>query len=35
VDNTYAAGHRGRAIGFKGAQCLVEHQVAALNRAYS
>ncbi len=34
ADNTYAAGHRGRAIGFKGALCLVEQQVAALNRAY-
>ncbi|MDB5811775.1 MAG: CoA ester lyase [Betaproteobacteria bacterium] len=35
ADNTYAAGHRGRAIGFKGAFCLVEDQVSALNRAYS
>ncbi len=34
ADNTYAAGQRGRAIGFKGALCLVEQQVAALNRAY-
>ena len=34
AENTHAAGHRGRAIGFKGALCLVEHQVAALNRAY-
>jgi citrate lyase subunit beta/citryl-CoA lyase len=34
ADNTYAAGHRGRAIGFKGAMCLVEGQVASLNRAY-
>jgi citrate lyase subunit beta/citryl-CoA lyase len=34
ADNTYAAGQRGRAIGFKGALCLVDHQVAALNRAY-
>jgi citrate lyase subunit beta/citryl-CoA lyase len=33
-ENTSAAGHRGRAIGFKGALCLVEQQVAALNRAY-
>src|SRR5258706_2819848 len=34
AEKTYAAGHRGRAIGFKGSLCLVEHQVAALNRAY-
>jgi citrate lyase subunit beta/citryl-CoA lyase len=34
AENTHAAGHRGRAIGFKGALCLVEHQVAPLNRAY-
>ena len=34
ADNTLTAGQRGRAIGFKGALCLVEHQVAALNRAY-
>jgi citrate lyase subunit beta/citryl-CoA lyase len=34
AENTYAAGHRGRAIGFKGALCLAEHQVAPLNRAY-
>jgi citrate lyase subunit beta / citryl-CoA lyase len=34
ADNTYAAGHRGRAIGFKGSLCLVEQQVAPLNRAY-
>ncbi len=34
ADNTLAAGERGRAIGFKGALCLVEHQVAPLNRAY-
>ncbi|HEV7819600.1 MAG TPA: aldolase/citrate lyase family protein [Burkholderiales bacterium] len=34
ADNTYAAGHRGRAIGFKGALCLVEPQIEALNRAY-
>src|SRR5258706_4204217 len=34
AENTYAAGHRGRAIGFKGSLCLADHQVAALNRAY-
>ena len=34
ADNTLAAGQRGRAIGFKGSLCLVEHQVAALNSAY-
>src|SRR4051812_2295755 len=34
ADNTYAAGHRGRAIGFKGALCLVEQQIAPLNRAF-
>ncbi|MEO7726184.1 MAG: aldolase/citrate lyase family protein [Burkholderiales bacterium] len=34
ADNTLAAAQRGRSIGFKGALCLVEHQVAALNRAY-
>ena len=33
-DNTYAAGRRGRAIGFKGAMCLRAEQVEALNRAY-
>jgi citrate lyase subunit beta / citryl-CoA lyase len=35
ADNTYAAGHRGRAIGFKGAMCLADHQVGPLNRAYA
>jgi len=35
ADNTYAAGHRGRAIGFKGALCMVHHQVEPLNRAFS
>ena len=34
AENTHAAAHRGRAIGFKGAMCLVEHQVEPLNRAY-
>ena len=33
-ENTSAAGQRGRAIGFKGALCLVEPQVDALNRAF-
>jgi citrate lyase beta subunit len=34
ADSTYAAGQRGRAIGFKGALCLVDQQVEPLNRAY-
>lgn len=34
-ENTYQAGFRGRAIGFKGAMCLRADQVEALNRAYS
>jgi citrate lyase subunit beta/citryl-CoA lyase len=34
ADNTHAAGQRGRAIGFKGALCMCDHQVAPLNRAY-
>lgn len=34
ADNTLAAGQRGRAIGFKGSLCLIEHQVTALNSAY-
>jgi citrate lyase subunit beta/citryl-CoA lyase len=34
AENTYAAGHRGRAIGFKGSLCLVDRQVEPLNRAY-
>jgi citrate lyase subunit beta/citryl-CoA lyase len=33
--NTYAAAHRGRAIGFKGAMCLRPDQVEALNRAFT
>ena len=32
--NTFAAAHRGRAIGFKGAMCIGEHQIEPLNRAY-
>jgi len=35
AENTFKAAHRGRAIGFKGALCLVDHQVEPLNRAYS
>jgi citrate lyase subunit beta/citryl-CoA lyase len=34
AENTYAAGHRGRAIGFKGSLCLADRQVEPLNRAY-
>ncbi len=34
AENTFKAAHRGRAIGFKGALCLVDHQVEPLNRAY-
>jgi citrate lyase subunit beta/citryl-CoA lyase len=34
-ENTYDAGYRGRAIGFKGAMCLKADQVAALNKAYA
>lgn len=34
AENTYAAGQRGRAIGFKGSLCLVDRQVEPLNRAY-
>ena len=34
AENTHAAAHRGRAIGFKGAMCLEAHQVEPLNRAY-
>ena len=33
-ENTYAAAHRGCAIGFKGAMCLRAEQVEALNRAF-
>ncbi|HYK14273.1 MAG TPA: aldolase/citrate lyase family protein, partial [Burkholderiales bacterium] len=35
ADSTYAAGQRGRAIGFKGALCLADQQVEPLNRAYA
>ncbi len=33
--NTLAAAQRGRAIGFKGAFCIVDEQVVPLNRAYA
>jgi citrate lyase subunit beta/citryl-CoA lyase len=35
ADNTHAAAKRGRAIGFKGSLCVADHQVDALNRAYT
>jgi citrate lyase beta subunit len=34
-ENTYKAAHRGRAIGFKGAMCLLAGQVEPLNKAYA
>lgn len=34
-DNTYQAALRGRAIGFKGALCLLDNQAAALNRGFT
>jgi citrate lyase subunit beta / citryl-CoA lyase len=34
-DNTYEAARRGRAIGFKGALCLQDNQVASLNRGFT
>jgi citrate lyase subunit beta/citryl-CoA lyase len=34
-DNTYHAARRGRAIGFKGAMCLLDNQVEPLNRGYT
>jgi citrate lyase subunit beta / citryl-CoA lyase len=34
-DNTYQAARRGRAIGFKGAMCLQDNQVASLNRGFT
>jgi citrate lyase subunit beta/citryl-CoA lyase len=34
-DNTYQAARRGRAIGFKGALCLQDTQVASLNRGFT
>jgi len=34
-ENTYQAGVRGRAIGFRGAMCLLPAQVKALNEAYA
>lgn len=34
-ENTYTAGFRGRAIGFKGSMCLNEDQVGPLNQAFT
>ena len=34
-ENTYTAGSRGRAIGFKGSMCLNEEQVGPLNQAFT
>ena len=34
-ENTYTAGFRGRAIGFKGSMCINEEQVGPLNRAFT
>jgi citrate lyase subunit beta / citryl-CoA lyase len=34
-ENTFEAGRRGRAIGYKGAMCLRANQVEPLNRAYA
>jgi citrate lyase subunit beta/citryl-CoA lyase len=34
-DNTYQAALRGRTIGFKGALCLQDNQVASLNRGFT
>ncbi len=34
-ENTYTAGFRGRAIGFKGSMCLNEEQVGPLNQAFT
>ena len=34
-ENTYQAARRGRAIGFKGSLCLLENQVAPLNRGFT
>jgi citrate lyase subunit beta/citryl-CoA lyase len=34
ADNTFNAARRGRAIGFRGALCIADHQVEPLNRAY-
>jgi citrate lyase subunit beta / citryl-CoA lyase len=34
-ENTYQAALRGRAIGFKGALCLLDNQVDALNRGFT
>jgi citrate lyase subunit beta/citryl-CoA lyase len=35
ADNTYQAARRGQAIGFKGALCVLENQVAALNQGFT
>lgn len=34
-DHTYEAARRGRAIGFKGSLCVLEHQVTPLNRGFT
>jgi citrate lyase subunit beta/citryl-CoA lyase len=34
-DNTYQAARRGRAIGFQGSLCVLDNQVAALNRGFT
>jgi len=34
-DNTYQAARRGRAIGFKGSLCMLDNQVAPLNRGFT
>ena len=34
-DNTYQAARRGRAIGFKGSLCMLDSQVAPLNRGFT
>ena len=34
-ENTYTAGFRGRAIGFKGSMCITEEQVGPLNQAFT
>ena len=34
-DNTYQAAQRGRAIGFKGSLCMLDNQVAPLNRGFT
>ena len=34
-DHTYQAARRGRAIGFKGSLCMLDHQVEPLNRGFT